>query len=207
MRAVRDWSKPRTLKEDWKLSQVSWDQIRPWTTRPPLIFFQSPRQLVALSGSQSQSCCVTPLLHWALLNSCAQHQDPRVWLLPWSFSPLQDQTLTSPSPQLSISRSLADINSMSELQERSGSVKPTGGREGFIMEQNYLAVHWGAAWHGLSSQTALPPLIAVLIAGAVLAFISQAASHSAQTQMIKWPSQLPPLPIKRLQGACEIKEG
>lgn len=87
------------------------------------------------------------------------------------------------------------------------SVKWKGGRERFIMEHNYLAVHWRAAWHGLSSQTALPPLIAVLIAGAVLAFISWAASHSARTQMIKWPSQLPPLPIKRLQGACEIKEG
>lgn len=160
--------------------------------------------LKATCAFVTQSCCVTPLRHRALLNSCAQHQHPRVQPLPRS---LQYPTLTSPFQKLSISRSLADPNNMSQFKGRSGSVKRTGGRARFIMGHNYLAVHWQAPWHSLPLQTALPPLIAIPIAGAVMTFISRAALHSARTQMIKWPSQLPPLPIKRLQEACEIKKG
>lgn len=75
------------------------------------------------------------------------------------------------------------------------------------MARNHLAVLCKVAWHSLPLQPALSALTVIPMAGAVLTFISRAALHSAQSQMIKWPSQLPPLPIKRQQEACEIKEG
>lgn len=151
-----------------------------------------------------QSCCVNSSAIPSAVQLLRTAQHPRVQPQPRSS---QDPTLTSPFRKLSISRSLADPNNMSQFKGRSGSVKWTGGRARFIMEHNYLAVHWQAPWHSLPLQTALPPLIAIPIAGAVMTFISRAALHSARTQMIKWPSQLPPLPIKRLQEACEIKKG
>lgn len=38
-----DWSKPRTLKEDWKLSWVSWDPDQGLNYKTPPIFFPLPK--------------------------------------------------------------------------------------------------------------------------------------------------------------------
>lgn len=202
MRAVRDGSKPRTLKEDWKQSQVSWDPDQGWNYKTPPVSFPIPKATSAFVRIP-----VTKLL----CNSSVTLGTAELpWTAPGSKGLVQpfvgsNPDIPIPTAQKSTFPSRHEQRVLIPGETR--LCKTNGGRERFIMEHNYLAVHWRAAWHGLSLQTALPPLIAVLIAGAVLAFISRAASHSAWTQMIKWPSQLPPLPIKRLQGACEIKEG
>lgn len=120
-------------------------QIRAWTTRPP-VSFPIPKATSAFVRIP-----VTKLLcnsSVALSTAELPWTEPRVW-----FSPLQDQTLTPPSPQLSISTFPFRYEQRVLIPGELRLCKTNRGRERFIMEHNYLAVHWRAAWAVLADST------------------------------------------------------
>lgn len=59
MRAVSNWSKPRTLKEDWKLSQVSWHPDEGWNYKTPPFFFANPWCNLCLCQDPSHNSSIT----------------------------------------------------------------------------------------------------------------------------------------------------